>query len=218
MIAAALAVVATVPAFVAGGCNIVAPIAYAIEGPGTIDAEHELLPVRTAVLVDDRDSILPRTALRVELGEAVGKTLLDEEVVPEVLSTRDVIAYVRAQERKDAQLSMQKIAEGLKVKQLIYVEVMSFDLIDRGGSPRPTATAYVKVLDIDGKQRSYPPPDMIDGREVTAQIREVDPELFRTPSARRTVEDQLVTRLGRQIARLFFEHERLDLGENLQSR
>ena len=201
-----------------GGCNIVAPIAYAIEGPGMIDAQHTLEPIKTAILVDDQRTILPRTSLRVELGEAIATRLLDKKAVPEIVSTRDVIGYVRTNERSGDRLTMEAVAKGLKVDQLIFVEVAQFSLVDDNGSPRPTASAFVRVLDIDGKMRVYPSPEEPDGREVEAQLREVNPDLLRTTSGRRGIEDALADRLGRQISRLFYEHERVDLGENLGPR
>lgn len=217
-LAAAAASLVSAVAFLGGGCNIVAPIAFAIEGSGTIDAQHTLEPIRTAILVDDQRSILPRTSLRIELGEAVGTRLLDEKLVPAVVSTRDVIAYVRTNERSGQRLSMEAVAKGLKVDQLMFIEVTQFSLVDENGSPRPTAAALVRVLDIDGRERAFPGPEEPEGREVRAQLREVNPDLLRTPSGRRGIEDGLVDRLGRQIARLFHEHDRVDLGENLGPR
>ncbi|MGA1045198.1 MAG: hypothetical protein ACO3ZY_08365, partial [Phycisphaerales bacterium] len=168
---AAVAALASLVAFLGGGCNIVAPIAYAIEGPGMIDAAFTLEKTRTAILVDDQRTILPRTSLRVELGEAIATRLLDEKAVPEVVSTRDVIAYVRNNERSGRRISMEAVARGLKGDLLIFVEVAQFSLVDENGSPRPTASAFVRVLDIDGKMRAFPSPEEIDGREVQAQLR-----------------------------------------------
>lgn len=203
---------------VLGSCNIVAPIAYAIEGPGTIDAEFVLKPVRTAILVDDRQNILPRMALRVDIGEAIADRLLSEKTVPEIVNTRDVIAYVRSNERDGKRLTMGQVATGVKADQLIYVEISEFSLIDGEGSPRPTSAAFVRVLDIESRVRVFPSMEEEDGREVRAQLREIPTDALRTPSTRRAVEDQLADRLGRQISRVFYEHDRVDLGENLQPR
>ena len=48
-----------------------------------------------------------------------------------------------------------------------------------------------------------------------AQLREVDPALFETFAKSRIIEDDLAMRLGRNVAQIFFEHDRVDLGENL---
>jgi hypothetical protein len=201
-----------------GGCNIVAPIAYAIEGPGMIPAQHELARERTAVLVDDPTNRLPRTSLRVELGESLGVALLEQELVPEVVATRDVIAFVRGNERDRKPIAMEKVAAGVGADQLIYLDVTEFSLVDRDGSPRPTATIWVRVLDIKGRERVFPGPEEPRGVEITAQLREVSPDLYRTPSSRRAVEEALVAKAGIEISKLFYEHERIDLGENLGSR
>ena len=61
--------VATLLALPLASCNIVTPIAYAIEGPGQIDAEYTLPDKKTVVFVDDPRNILPRTALRTAIGD-----------------------------------------------------------------------------------------------------------------------------------------------------
>ena len=53
------------------------------------------------------------------------------------------------------------------------------------------------------------------GRETVAQLREVDPSLFETFAKTRLIEDSLAIKLGRNISEVFYEHERVDLGENL---
>ncbi|MHC4832591.1 MAG: hypothetical protein ACYTFH_01620 [Planctomycetota bacterium] len=215
---AALGGIAVAAAGFAGGCNIVAPIAYAIEGPGMIPAQHELMRERTAVLVDDPTNRLPRTALRVELGESVGIALLERDLVPEVVATRDVVAFVRGNERDGTPIAMEKVAAGVGADQLLYLDVAEFSLVDRNGSPRPTATIWVRVLDIEGRTRTFPGPEEPRGVEVTAQLREVSPDLYRTPSSRRAIEEALIARAGVEIAKLFYEHDRVDLGENLGPR
>jgi hypothetical protein len=66
--------------------------------------------------------------------------------------------------------------------------------------------------------RTYPFGDANGGRELVASLREVDREELRTSARRRTVEDRLATELGDRIGKLFYEHERVELGENLGPR
>lgn len=195
-----------------------APIAYAIEGPGMIPAQHELMRENTAVLVDDPTNRLPRTSLRVELGESLGVALLEQELVPQVVATRDVVAFVRGNEKDGKPIAMERVAAGVGADQLIYLDVAEFSLVDPNGSPRPTARIWVRVLDIKGRQRAFPGPEEPRGIEVTAQLREVSPDLYRTPSSRRAIEEALVAKAGIEISKVFYEHERIDLGENLGPR
>ena len=73
---------------VASGCNLVSAGSYILEGPGKIDAEYELRQVKTVVFVDDQKNVLPRTALRVIIGDDISARLLTEELVPSTISPR----------------------------------------------------------------------------------------------------------------------------------
>ena len=59
---------------------------------------------------------------------------------------------------------------------------------------------------------------MPDGREITAVIREKDASALRTRAGRTQVEDELVRKIALEVAQLFYQHERVDLGENLGTR
>jgi hypothetical protein len=219
--AAALAAVASI----LPGCNLAAPALYAIDGPGRIDAEHELAEVRTVVFVDDRRNVFPRTALRTSIGEAIAKDLLGRKLVPSIVSPRDAIALARQKESGTKPLSIAAIGRELDAQQVLYVQVVSFSLTGDGASAdsgfgvRPTATCRVKVIDCAANVRTYPVGDIGEsGRLVTSRIREVDTEGLRTVAARRAVEDRLAARLAIDVAELFYEHDRVDLGENLGTR
>jgi hypothetical protein len=77
----------------------------------------------------------------------------------------------------------------------------------------------VKVLDIDQQVRVYPSEHTLPrGREVTATIREADPSVLRTRSGRTQLEEELARKVALQVAKLFYKHDRVDLGENLGTR
>jgi hypothetical protein len=207
------------------GCNIVAPALYAVDGPGKIPAEHELAEVRTVVFVDDRRNVFPRTALRTSIGEAIAKDLLGRKLVPSIVSPRDAIALARQKESGTKPLSISAIGRELDAQQVLYVQVVSFLLAGDGESDgsgvgvRPTANCRVKVIDCVANTRTYPIGDIGEsGRLVTSRIREVDPEAFRTVASRRAVEDRLAARVAIDVAELFYEHDRVDLGQNLGTR
>ena len=77
-------------------CNIITPVAYAIDGPGQIDAEYTLPDKKTVVFVDDPDNILPRTALLTAIGDAVSFDLMQRDLLTATVATRDAIAVARA--------------------------------------------------------------------------------------------------------------------------
>lgn len=198
------------------GCNVIVPVAYVLEGPGRIPAEYVLRDTSTAVFIDDSDNDFPRTALRAIVGVEITQQLIDNQALAptQLVDARDVIGLVRAIETNGKQASIERIGREAGVEQVIYVKLDGFALTLDGVTPRPTAVCSVKVLDLASGIRVYPIDDS-KGRETVAQLREVDPALFETFAKSRIIEDDLAMRLGRNVAQIFFEHDRVDLGENL---
>lgn len=210
-------------ALLASGCNIITPVAYAIEGPGKIDAEFLLPNKKTVVFVDDPNNIFPRTTLRSTLGDAVSFDLMGQEVLTSTVPTRDAIAISRSKSEGDAGrlISIEAIGRALDCAQVIHIQPTTFDIAGRSDMQgiRPTAIVRVKVLDLDSKERVYPSPDVMpSGREVTVTIRETSSEALRSRAGRVQIEDALVQRIAVDVARLFYKHDRIDLGENLGTR
>jgi hypothetical protein len=204
-------------------CNVVAPASYALFGPGKVAAEHTLAQSRTVVFVDDRQNVLPRTALRAMIGEKVSQDLMTLELIPGAVRPADAIAATRQQEDGTKPMSIAAIGRELECQQVIYVQITRFaiagDGTDRNGvGARPTAAASIKVIDVVNNVRAYPTGDSNAGRELVAKLREVDRDAVSTVAKRRTVEDRLAMELGDQIGKLFYEHERVELGENLGPR
>jgi hypothetical protein len=211
------AAIALLGGLVTAGCNVIVPVAYVIEGPGTIPAEFTLRDTSTAVFVDDRDSAFPRTSLRLMVGAEITNRLIANKALQArmLVDPGDVMALVRGLETSEKRVSIERIGREAGVEQIVYVELNGFALTLDGVTPRPTAVCNVKVLDIAAGIRVYPGEGSPTGREVVAQIREVDPSLFQSFAKRRKVEDDLAIELGKTVAELFYEHERVELGENL---
>jgi hypothetical protein len=111
-------------------------------------------------------------------------------------------------------VSIERIGREAGVEQIIYVSLDGFAMTLDGYTPRPTAVCSVKVLDLASGIRVFPIADP-SGLEVIGQIREVDPINFESFAKRRQVEDNLANDLGENVGFLFYEHDRVDLGENL---
>ena len=204
-------------------CNIVTPVAYAIEGPGQIDAEYTLLDKKTVVFVDDPLNILPRTALRTTIGDAVSFELMELKLLTSTVATRDAIAIARTTTAGGATklMSNEAVARALDASQLIHIQPTIFDVAGRTDSQgiRPTAIVLVKVIDVDTKARVYPAAESLPkGRELVVTIREADAGILRTRAGRTQVEDQLAKRIASDVSKLFYKHDRIDLGENLGAR
>lgn len=209
-------------------CNIGVPVAYALFGPGKIEAEHNLAPVKSVVFVDDRSNILPRTQLRTKISDKVSTDLMREGCIPSAVDPRQAITLTRQKEGNGKPLSIEAIGRELDAQQVIYIQVRSFTLsgdgefttsgTETGVGVTPTAKVSVKVIDVVNTARTYPLGDSSAGRDLTATLREVDPSKIESFAARRAVEDQLAAELGDEIGKLFYKHERIDQGEHLGPR
>ena len=199
------------------GCNILVPVTYAVQGTGQNPAEHELDEVKTLVFVDDLNSVLPRTVLRVRLAESISQELMSLDLVPSTVNPSDVMALVRSRERKSSRSSMSSIAEDAGVSQMIYIKVESFSGLVRSTELRPTASIGIRVMHFDKGGRVYPATEMnsTGSRSVDVSLREIDPSKLRSSSDRRRVEQELIAKLAYEACKLFREHEARELGENL---
>jgi hypothetical protein len=199
------------------GCNILVPVTYAVQGTGQNPAEHELDEVKTLVFVDDLNSVLPRTVLRVRLAESISQELMSLDLVPSTVNPSDVMALVRSRERKSSRSSMSSIAEDAGVSQMIYIKVESFSGLVRSTELRPTASIGIRVMHFDKGGRVYPATEMnsTGSRSVDVSLREIDPSKLRSASDRRRVEQELIAKLAYEACKLFREHEARELGENL---
>lgn len=215
----AVALAAVLPA-----CNIVTPASYIINGPGKIDAEYTLPDKKTVVFVDDPDNILDKVSTRVALADAVGFDLMERGLLTSTVKAADAIAVARAGGGGGAGgklMSVEAIGRAVDCAQVIHIQPTIFDLVGRSDTQglRPTGIVFVKVIDIETRSVLYPLVDVLpDGREITATIRETDSDLLRSRTGRAQVSDQLVRKLAVEVAQLFYEHDRLDLGENLGTR
>ena len=178
-------------------CNILIPVSYAIDGQGEVEAEHELEPIKTLVFVDDSLNILPRQVLKVRLAEAISNDLVTRELIPKAVNPGDAMAMVRSRDRSGQHMSMQSIAREAGVKQLLFIEVESFESTVRNTQMRPNASCSLRVMHFDKGGRVYPETTMnvggnVGDRVVEVQLREVAPEKAFSPSDRRKVEQELI--------------------------
>ncbi len=202
-------------AAVTAGCNILTPAMWVAQGPPKEPAVYADLPKdkKTTVYVDDRKSVVSRTQLRAALADDIAEQLRKEGVLNNVVSGRELIAFVRKNETSNKRLTMEELGTAVGAEVLIYVEMVDFKLSADGASPQPTATARIKVLDIKSRERLFPPPGGEHaGYEVTAQTEALQPGIYRTSAGRRQVEEMMEKRLADAIAKCFYDHEKRSFG------
>jgi hypothetical protein len=203
----------------AAGCNIVAPIAYIIEGPPKVPAEYTLLDRPTVVFVDDRGSVIPANAraIRRSIADKVSEELMVRKLVTVTISPRDAMALASARDKHGELMAIDEIGREVGAEQILYIEMISFALTPDGVIPKPTAVCQVRLIDTQERARLYPQGD--DGGQVArtlqASLPELDPTTFNSAASRLKIYEALADVTGDQITKLFYEHEKKELGGQL---
>ena len=212
---ATIAVALAVPAaLLAAGCNLAVPALYVIQGPNKRPAQFTLPEDRKLVVfVDDRENVVSRLQLRAQLADDAGTRIQQEELVREVVSGRELIAYVRRVETASKRVPIDELGKVVGADLVLYVEMEAFSLSADGASATPVASAYVKVIDLKEKRRIFP----ADGGDprgfpVSTEVKNMDVDMYRTSAARRKAEELLEKQFAEEVARLFYEHDPKNFG------
>jgi hypothetical protein len=201
-------------ALAAAGCNMAVPALYVVQGPGKKPAVYTLPEDRKLVVyVDDRRNVVSRLQLRAQLADDIGTMLRSEELVREVVSGRELIAYVRRVETSTKRVSIEELGLAVGADIVLYVEMDSFALTPDGATPKPVGSAYVKVIDVKARERLFPPLGSDPkGYPVSSEVLGMAPEMYRTSANRRRAEELLEKELAQDVARLFFDHDPKNFG------
>ena len=201
----------------AAGCNYATPALWVLQGPPKKPAEYTLPKDRkTVVFVDDRKNVVSRLQLRSQLADDVGTVLRDEGLVTNVVSGRELIAFVRRNETASKLVSIGELGQAAGAEVVVYIEMQAFALSPDGATPRPTAVARVKVVDVKAKERLFPSMGgETDGFEVSVDIETLTTDSYRTSAARRRMEDALEKKLADHVAKVFYEHEPSGFGKGV---
>ncbi|MFI4916550.1 MAG: hypothetical protein ACIAS6_08610 [Phycisphaerales bacterium JB060] len=191
----------------AGGCNIVAPIAVLVHGPPKVHAEYRLDRERpVAVVIDDPDSVVPSLGYRRVMLATVQENLADRARIREVIDGRETMAVLQrdsAQER----MSLAEIGKAIGAEQVVWARVEGFSLAAPTGEYRPNAQLRVKVIDVGENRKAWPEdPPRGYALDVTMRVRP-DYVPASGPEERAAMEE-LAEYTGRAVAELFFTVEK----------
>lgn len=201
----------------AGGCNIAGGLFVLASGPPKIPAAFEPDSARpTVILIDDLNSVVPRSALRDRIGSVAERILLEREVFDEgamisAASARRAALAGSAEQR----LSVVDIGRMVGAEVVIWVLMTGWSLSTEPGAVSPAASAQVCLIDTLANERVWPPGER-KFPLLEELPRDVRGDVPTSIAARREIEEQLATRFGRALAQMFFEHERERLSEQLR--
>lgn len=198
-----------VGAMMSGGCNIVGPIAYAIEGPpkhlkvADLDADR-----RTVILLDDRASQLPKRALRRDICEAAEEEMLRKKTVKQGNLISWAAAQRVVQNESDASpMGVVDVGREVRAEVVVYCVVKEFTLSRDGASIAPYMQFEVKIVDTVANRRLWPP--TTDGYPLSIRLQS-RPGFVQDLSLteRAAIEKFMAQAAGLRISRMFYDSER----------
>ncbi|MHC4100551.1 MAG: hypothetical protein ACYSW1_06670 [Planctomycetota bacterium] len=106
--AAAGLVMAAVACVLMASCNILSPAAYLAFGQSKAPALYEPEDRPTVVFVDDRNNAIPMNATRIrrEIADKVSTGLMEQEVITDMISSRDAMVMARNRDREGHLMSI----------------------------------------------------------------------------------------------------------------
>ncbi len=202
-----LAMLGVIIAVTMAGCNILGPVFLLAHGPPKIYREHTLdKEKKIAILIDDPGGRIPRTQLRIIMGEEAEQILLNKNLVADAISARSTIA-VAAQARGGEPPSIAAIGRTVGADQVIWVGIESFSLSSDGQIYEPTVVATVKLIDVASDSRIWPASGAGYPLVIKRSMRTRDPPKSRSEAEQ--VHIELARFAGRGIAELFYDEERI---------
>jgi hypothetical protein len=198
-------------------CNYVAGAAYIIGGQDEKPAEFELADRPTLVFVDDRVPVIKRKALQAAIGEKVSTDLMTEKKLSRTISPADAIALARQRDKHGNLMTIETVGESVGAEQVIYVQILAFNLSPDNITPKPMAAAAVRVIDVVSKQRLFPGVESNQPDRVVQVSSDASTSQYGSEADRRKLEDALAQKLGWEIGRLFYEHIPNEVGSRIHS-
>lgn len=202
-----MAALACVSAGLLAGCNVVAPVAYAIHGPGNVEPQFVLDETRSVVVfVDDPSSKIAQRRLRYTMADVASRKLLEKKVVLDVIDSRTIL-NASSKERYGDRLSISELGKGVGADIVIYAVVTNFALTAEEGTFLPITSLRVKIIDVASGERLWPGSEAGFLVEVRLPQR---PSSTGGDRGRISIETQLADQAGVAIAQLFYKHEITD--------
>lgn len=187
------------------GCNIIAPVAYAIHGPEKINPVYTLPEhATTVVFVDDPSSKIAQRRLRYAMADVATQQLLEKRILTNMLDPQGIIATA-SKDTHTKLTSMSDLGKAVGADIVIYAVVTNFSLTPESGSYIPRATLNVKVIDVAQGKRVWPESNF--GFPVEIQIPQRPGLSPDAGAAQLAIEQQLAARAGLGLAQLFYRHE-----------
>ncbi|QNN21715.1 hypothetical protein HED60_05340 [Planctomycetales bacterium ZRK34] len=199
----------------AAGCQAPAYVLSNVLPRPKIPAVFEPPDQPTVVLVDDPHHLLPNVQLVSLIAGRAGDDLKENDVISQVVP-HTLVADLRAREADFGRWPIDHVGKNVGAKQVIYVLIEGYDMLETDTSAiyRPTAAVRVKIIDVATGRRLFPQSDSL-GYPVTVQKYYRDAHDVGVGD-NAIMARQLADRVGEDIALLFYEHKQREVGSGFQ--
>lgn len=183
------------------GCAAAGVLAYKLSGPPTIKAKYIPAQEPMLVLVESYRSPSAAFVTAEQMTAAIEADLRDNKVVP-LVDQKELYRLRDSRGEQFHDLTIPQIGQQTGAKQVLYVDVLqsSTELAGGGAFVRATVAVRVKVVSVESGKTLWP--DSQGGVPVAAESPLVRIEPGVTPAS---VRDELVKRIGTQVARLLHD-------------
>jgi len=189
-----------------GGCNILGPTMYLVQGPTKTPAQFTLPQQTTVVFIDDRANVLPRSRLIRQMAMGATNELLKvQQVIPEAIDP-EAINREAARETSEHLMSIDEIGRKVGAGIVIYAVPRQFSLVDDRGTV-PTCVLEVKVVDTESGARLWPAPTQYEYHRLVVELAYKSPLRYDADKADE-LQQQLAATVGLRLAQLFYPHEK----------
>lgn len=220
-----LILLATAAFFVTtSGCELVGFVAQGFSAT-KVKALHDLADRPTLVLVDDPSGRLGDPALPNEIANQVAFHLAGESIVSQanLIEPHHLYGLTTKLGKEYARTPVDRIGRELGAQQVIHVYVESVSYTQNPGMYHPISTVHVKVIDAVKGKRRFPPQRTLDDESSSLSHHTVNvsmPHRTMADDGRNAVRHfgrPLAQRIGRDVARLFFDYLPRQPGEPLEN-
>lgn len=186
------------------GCQSLAGFWVGMQGGEEIKAEYELSDGPLLILFDDRSGRIDRPQALRQAHKKVSDLFAEQEVNTRVIPFTEWQRFQQSADKYD-RLTIREIGERMGAEQVIYVGVEKFATQSQEGAPiyQGVFEARVKVISTDRTRdvRIWPR----DGAGYRVVV-STDPTPMDGDTSEGDVADELGTKMGEKVAKLFFDH------------
>jgi hypothetical protein len=188
------------------GCRAISYL-IAPDARAMVEAKHKFTKgIKIAVLIDDYLAPVNNPGTKSALAKKIGDGLVEAGALrPGDLVSTEAVAQLPKDTLQGKKLSIQNIGKQVNADQVLYINIVEFNLQSDPENPliQPKARAFVKVINVSDGDRLWPID--VTGEPLEAKSRMEGDILSEKPDTALWA-DRLSNLLASEVIGLFFDH------------